>query len=66
MREIKNFDIKKACGDSPFHNKILKQCPAIVNILYLLYCKMIEKCQIPDKLKIGCVTPVLKTGRPKI
>jgi hypothetical protein len=39
------------------------QCPAIVAIPYLLCCKMIENSQIPDKLKIGCVTPVLKPGK---
>ena len=34
-------------------------------MLYTLYEKIIEYSKIPDILKIGCVTPVYKPGKPK-
>ena len=65
MREINRLDNKKSVGNSVIPTNVIKKCPVFVKILYIFFMDIVYKREIPKKLKISEITPVLKSGKPK-
>ncbi len=52
MREINNLNVKKSIGNSIILAKVIKNCPAFVKILFILYNHFVDERKIPEKLKM--------------
>ena len=65
LKELLHLKTTKSSGFSFINNKLLKYYGFIIYYpIYWLFVAIVRIKQIPKVFKLGCITPILKSGKP--